>query len=108
MAKKLIKKIKFKILVVTKGHSGISVFSKNNKNLISKISLSAFEVNPTDTIGAGDSVLGITSLLSARNSKPEIIAYLGNIFGALTTKYLGHSSQILKKDVSKAISYSLK
>ena len=108
MAKQLMKKINFKILVVTKGNSGISIFKKINKNKISEISLSAFELNPVDTIGAGDAVLGITSLLEAKQTKIEIIAYLGNMFGALATKYLGHSSQIMKKDLSKAIMYSLK
>ena len=67
-----------------------------------------FSSKVVDTIGAGDAVLGITSLLEAKQTKIEIIAYLGNMFGALATKYLGHSSQIMKKDLSKAIMYSLK
>ena len=36
------------------------------------------------------------------------MTFLGNIFGALATKYLGHSSNINKNDVIKAITYSLK
>ena len=108
MAKKLMKRINFKSLVVTRGNSGISVYKKKVKNSLSKVSLSAFELNPIDTIGAGDSVLGITSLLEAKKINISIIAFLGNIFGALTTKYLGHSSLISEKDVTKAITYSLK
>lgn len=108
MAKKISKKIKFNTLIVTRGNSGITIYKKKLRNKFSKISLSAFELKPIDTIGAGDSVLGIASLLDVKNINIEVMAFLGNIFGALTTKYLGHSSHLSKKDVSKAITYTLK
>ena len=37
MSKKLSKKIKFDILVVTRGNSGITIFKKNNKNKFESI-----------------------------------------------------------------------
>ena len=95
------KKIKFNTLIVTRGKSGITIYKKKLRNNFSKVSLSAFELKPIDTIGAGDSVLGIASLLDVKNISIEVMAFLGNIFGALTTKYLGHSSHLSKKDVSK-------
>ena len=108
LAEKLAKKIKFDKLIVTRGNSGISIFVKNSQKRLIEVSLSAFELNPVDTIGAGDAVLGITSLLNCKKVEPEILAFLGNIFGALATKYLGHSFSIKKKDVLKAVTYSLK
>jgi len=104
LAKNLFKKIKIKILIITRGSSGILVYKKNSKH----VSLSAFELNPVDTIGAGDAVLGITSLLLKKNIDIRIVAFLGNLFGALVTRYLGHSSYVRKIDVLKAINYTLK
>jgi rfaE bifunctional protein nucleotidyltransferase chain/domain len=108
LAEKLSKIIKFNILVITRGNLGISIFKKINKKKLREVSLSAFELNPVDTIGAGDAVLGIASLLACKKTDIEVIAFLGNIFGALATKYLGHSSSIKKKDVLRAVTYSLK
>jgi len=108
LANKLSKKIKFKTLVITRGNSGISVFHISKNRNIKEISFSAFELNPIDTIGAGDAVLGIISVLNTKKTNLETLAFCGNIFGALATKYLGHSSYIKKNDVMKAITYSLK
>ena len=108
LAKKLIKKIQFETLVITRGNLGISVYKKKHNKISKKVSLSAFELNPTDTIGAGDAVLGIASLLTSKKVDMEIIAFLGNIFGALATKYIGHSSNIKKNSVLKAVTYALK
>ena len=108
LAKKLSKIVKFDTLVITRGNWGISIFKRINQKKLTEISLSAFELNPVDTIGAGDAVLGIASLLATKKIDIEVMAFMGNIFGALATKYLGHSSSIKKKDVLKAITYSLK
>lgn len=108
LAEKLAKKFTFNTLVITRGNSGISIFKRLSSKKLKDVSLSAFELNPVDTIGAGDAVLGIASLLASKKIDIEVIAFLGNIFGALATKYLGHSSSIKKKDVIKAVTYSLK
>ena len=108
LAKKLYKKIKLNKLIITRGNAGISVFEFKKSSKIKEISFSAFESNPIDTIGAGDAVLGIVSLMNMKDIKLEVMAFCGNVFGALATKYLGHSSYIKKNDVIKAITYSLK
>ncbi len=104
LAKNLFRKISIKTLIITRGNTGILIYKRNLKS----ISLSAFELNPVDTIGAGDAVLGITSLLLRKNIDIRIVAFLGNLFGALVTRYLGHSSNVNKVDVLKAINYTLK
>ena len=73
-----------------------------------KISLSAFETKPLDTMGAGDSVLGISSLLFSINTQIDIVAYLSNLFGAVSRSILGHSDYIKKKEILKSIEYGLK
>jgi len=108
LCKKLKNKINFKTLIITLGEKGIYVKNDQRKTIYKTVKLNAFELNPTDTIGAGDAVFGITSLLSAINSDIRIISFIGNIFGALAAKILGHSDNIKKNQVVKSIQYSLK
>ena len=105
LTRKLSKKIKSKYFAVTKGKDGIFIFNTKTKK---KISLSAFEAKPLDTMGAGDSVLGISSLLFSINASIEVIAYISNLFGAISTSILGHSDFIRKKEILKSVEYGLK
>ena len=103
---KLSKKINSKYFAITKGKDGIFIFNTKTKK---KISLSAFEAKPLDTMGAGDSVLGISSLLfSIKASIGGVIAYISNLFGAVSTSILGHSDFIRKKEILKSVEYGLK
>ncbi len=105
---KLEKKVNYKSIVITLGPKGILVKNKRLNTLFKEAKLNAFELNPIDTIGAGDAVFGITSILCSINTDSRIVAFLGNIFGALATKILGHSDYIKKNQVAKTIQYSLK
>ena len=105
MTKKLSKKIDSSYFSITKGKDGIFIYDTKQKK---KISLSAFETKPLDTMGAGDSVLGISSLLFSINTPIDIVAYLSNLFGAVSTSILGHSDFIKKKEILKSIEYGLK
>ncbi len=108
LSKKLSKRVNFENLIITLGNDGIFVLdNKKNKNA-SHVKLSAFEINPVDTIGAGDAVFGISSLLLSQKVNFNVVAFLGNIFGAFSTKIVGHSSYIKKKDIFKSILYTLK
>lgn len=102
---KLSKKINSKYFAITKGKDGIFIFNAKKKR---KISLSAFEAKPLDTMGAGDSVLGISSLLFSINAPLGVVAYISNLFGAVSTSILGHSDYIRKKEILKSIEYGLK
>ena len=108
LANKLKNNVDYKILIVTLGANGIFVRNKLTKSSFEKVRLNAFELNPVDTIGAGDAVFGITSLLSCIKADTRIIAFIGNIFGSLATKILGHSDYIKRNHVAKTIQYSLK
>ncbi len=105
LTKKLSKKIDSSYFSITKGKDGIFIYDTKQKK---KISLSAFETKPLDTMGAGDSVLGISSLLFSINTPIDIVAYLSNLFGAVSTSILGHSDYIKKKEILKSIEYGLK
>ena len=89
------------------GKEGIKISKKNGKK-IQTASLSGFEVNPIDTLGAGDSVFGISSLLVKNKTEIKLIALISNLVGAMKTKIIGHSLTIKKTDVIKALQYTLK
>ena len=108
MANKLKDKIDYKSLVITLGPNGIFVKNNQLNTTFKDVKLNAFELNPVDTIGAGDAVFGIASLLSSIKTDTRVVAFLGNIFGALATKILGHSDYIRINQVTKTIQYSLK
>ena len=107
LIKKLFKKINTKLLTVTLGKEGIKISKKNIKKYYN-VSLSGFEVNPIDTLGAGDTVFGISSLLAKKNTDIKLIALISNLVGAMKTKIIGHSATIRKLDVIKALNYTLK
>ena len=108
MANKLKDKIDYKSLVITLGPNGIFVKNNQLNTTFKDVKLNAFELNPVDTIGAGDAVFVFASLLSSIKTDTRVVAFLGNIFGALATKILGHSDYIRINQVTKTIQYSLK
>ena len=59
-------------------------------------------------MGAGDTVLGISSLLLSLHAPLNVVAYLSNLFGAISTTIIGHSKSINKKEILKSIEYGLK
>jgi cytidyltransferase-like protein len=68
----------------------------------------AFTNNTVDTIGAGDAVFTLTSLLSYHSAEPELIPFFANSIGALAVKIMGNEKQISSEDLNKFIKYSLK
>ena len=78
---------------VTLGINGALVGDKMSENPIHAPILSHEVV---DTIGAGDAVLAITSLLAKAGVPAEVIALVGNSVGAMAVKVLGNKTSIQK------------
>ena len=91
---KLRKNVKFKLASITWGSNGAQVFDGKKVHhapaLIDK---------PTDTLGAGDAYFAISSLCSKAFRSREIIAFIGNVAGALKVGYLGHRKYINKTEL---------
>ena len=102
LIKKLFNKLKAKNIVITMGKEG-SVTFKNNKFY----KCPAFVTNPVDTVGAGDSLYGITSLCFSKNIPPEISILIGNVLASKTTIKLGTGNFISKSDLIKNLKYLL-
>lgn len=68
----------------------------------------AFATSVKDSVGAGDAVLSITSLLSYANAPVEVTAFVGNCMGTLAVNILGNEHPVYKKDLTKFIAHFIK
>ena len=88
---KLRKKVKFKLASITFGKKGAKVFDGKKIHYAP-----AFSDKPIDSLGAGDAYFAISSFCSKMAKNKEIIAFIGNVAGALKVNYLGHREYIKK------------
>ena len=107
MIAEMLRRVKFKHFILTLSKNGIIVARKESSNL-KYFHLGALDSNPLDTMGAGDAVFGISSLLSNVSNDIKINALVSNLFGALKIKILGHEKKISKKELMKSINYMIK
>lgn len=88
---------------ITLGKAGSVYFHNGNY-----YNAPSFTTNPIDTVGAGDAVLSLTSLLSYKNIYPEIIPFLGNSIGALAVNIIGNKRPVNLQELKKFVAYVLK
>ena len=88
---------------ITRGKYG-SIYYKNGEFF----QIPGFLTRPVDTVGAGDAVLAIESLLTYKNINPKIIGLIGNCVGALACNVMGNKKPIDPIKLKKFISYVLK
>jgi len=95
----IMKEKKCKNVVVTLGASGMLVFGKNGEFC----EVPAFASKVVDKVGAGDSVLAISSMLSYLDAPKEVIALLASIVAAHEVGQLGHRSALSAASMKKSI-----
>ena len=91
LAKKILEKVNYNILSITRGHEGSSVFFNKNK---SSIDIPAMVSNTIDTMGAGDAYFSITSVMSYLGVKNSELGFIGNCAGGITSNIIGHSNYV--------------
>jgi bifunctional ADP-heptose synthase (sugar kinase/adenylyltransferase) len=79
------KKYGLKDIMITLGKKG-SVYLHDGKTFEEN----AFINNPVDTMGAGDALYSITSLLVAKGVSPALIPFFGNTAGGLASQTVGN------------------
>src|SRR3989338_3081562 len=95
LIRKLAKLRRYKDILLTLGKNGAMFYR-------SKISSApAFEVKPIDTIGAGDAVFAVGSLLSFSKTDEEIIPIISNAAGAAATQYVGNKDIVTLDKILK-------
>jgi len=90
-------------ITITLGQSG-SIFYSDGKYYNSP----AFASSVKDSVGAGDALLSITSLLHNGKAPAEFIPFIGNCMGALAVKIIGNEHPVYNSDLTKFINHFLK
>ena len=100
---KLNKLLNLNRINVTLGKAGMVYY--NNGDYFHSPS---FTKEPIDTIGSGDAVFSLTSLLAYKGVEPEILSFLGNCIGGIATKIIGNERAINHTELKKFVSYIMK
>ncbi len=87
-------KINSQNMLVTLGKQG-SMFAHHSQIFTAPILSTIVK----DTVGAGDAVFSITSLLAYTNTEPELIPFIGNCAGALAANIMGNKESITKESL---------
>ncbi|MBK5286026.1 MAG: hypothetical protein JJE25_11550, partial [Bacteroidia bacterium] len=88
---------------ITLGQAG-SIYFGNGKHYRAP----AFASSVKDSVGAGDAVLSVTSLLAYQNTSAELIPFIGNCVGALAVAITGNEHPVYNVELKKYINYFLK
>lgn len=91
-------------IMITDGRSGCMIYRPDD----GIVKVPAFAYKISDRVGAGDSVLAITSLCVARNTPAEIVGFIGNAVGAEAVSIMGNQRYIEKIPLMKHISHLMK
>jgi sugar/nucleoside kinase (ribokinase family) len=92
-------------MIITHGRNGCVTFD-GRVNEIHRIP--AFTGQATDTMGAGDAFLAVTSPLVAAGNNMELVGFIGNAVGAMKVGIVGHRQSIEKVPLLKYLTALLK
>ncbi len=85
-------------VLVTRGWKGCIIYTDGKL-----LEVPAFADKVVDKVGAGDAVLSITSPLASVNVPMDVIAFIGNVAGALAVSYAGNKESINKEKLYRYI-----
>ncbi len=104
LAKSLIAKMKLDFLLITRGSSGIVLVDNKNKVFYCP----AFNLQPVDKIGAGDSILAVISILLSNKIDPNIALLISSIVSSFVVDNLGNKYVARKFDIERSLEYIFK
>ncbi len=105
LAKKIMKERKFDTLIVTSGQKGAKIFNKKNSSVITCPAFSDYSV---DKIGAGDSILSISSFAIFSKFNYKLALLMGSLAAASNVKSIGNKTIIDKSSILRTLKYMLK
>jgi len=94
----------YKNLVVTTGSNGSFVY-RSKEGIFS---VPAFSCDVKDRVGAGDSVLALTSIFMVQGAPAEMVGFIGNVVGAEAVTIMGNKKYIENIPLKKHIVHLLK
>jgi rfaE bifunctional protein nucleotidyltransferase chain/domain len=98
-------RIKCERFIITHGRHGCVTFD-GARDRVSRIP--AFTAQVTDTMGAGDAFLAITSPLVAAGGDMDLVGFVGNAVGAMKVGIVGHRQSVEKIPLLKYLTALLK
>ncbi len=104
MMAELSQKMGTRQFVVTKGRKGSAIMN----GAADIVSVPAFATNVVDRVGAGDSVLSVTSMASKLGASNEVLGFIGNAVGGLAVGVIGNKKSIDLKTVNKFVTTLMK
>lgn len=96
---RMMKKMNSRHAVLTLGADGLMVFDSKGQSS----QVPAMSSNVIDKVGAGDSVLAVSSLLSFLNAPIKIIGLISNVVAAHEVKQRGHKNSLSSVDLKKNV-----
>lgn len=100
----LLEKFTVKKMVVTLGHRGSLAYENGNSRFKS---IPSFATKITDTVGAGDAFLAISSPCAAAGLPMELVSFIGNVAGSIAVGILGNKSSVEREELFRHVSYLL-
>ncbi len=104
MMKTLAEKARTSFFTVTRGRSGSIVLDQSGRY----VTVPAFTTTVVDRVGAGDTVLSLTSLAAKLGADSEMIGFFGSVSGALAVGSIGNKKAVDYQSVHKFITALLK
>ena len=105
LVKNLSKKISVKNIVVTSGMSGAALVNCKNNSVIS---CPAFSQSSIDTVGAGDTFFGMSSLSIGAKIDNKISMLIASISASFAINQLGKKSYFNEKNLKKHLTHIFK
>jgi sugar/nucleoside kinase (ribokinase family) len=105
VASNLPKRIDCKRFIITHGRHGCVTFDRT-RDQVHRIP--AFTAQATDTMGAGDAFLAVTSPLVAAGGEMPLVGFVGNAVGAMKVGIVGHRQSVEKVPLLKYLTALLK
>ena len=105
LMKKLSEDQKIKNLIVTMGSKGSILYNKKTKTFFYN---EAYTKNAVDKIGAGDTMLALTSICLYKKLTEQLSLVIGSIAAAFSVKNIGNKISINKVDILKTLEHLLK
>jgi bifunctional ADP-heptose synthase (sugar kinase/adenylyltransferase) len=100
MMKDLLDRLHCKEITVTRGRKGCMILNQNGEFY----QVPSFVTNVVDRVGAGDALFAVTSLAASAGAPAELIAFLGNVAGAIAVEIMGNQKYISTEQVMDYIS----
>ncbi len=92
------------MMAVTLGKKGSYIQTRDG----AAVMVPAFDHKVVDKIGSGDAFFSVTSLAAVLEAQPELVAFLGNIVGAIAVGIVGNKKSITREAIMKCVRSLLK